>query len=261
MSTKNTKRVYVIGFCPANHDSMDNDGDLMGQIFTLRDYIRKNNMHVFGYFYPCYTRPTLEKSLKEAYRYCVKNPHITLLLANHIERIAPLIKDFPEWKKKFDSIGVKIRNISNDKLSSYRFMDMMTEHLNSSQINRSEQVRKRMKNKAKQGYWLFRTPVGYTTTKNSGVLELNDFGNKLKIAIDSVCNSELAPEEISLVLETIFEDNFNKHWSIAKISELLLNPFYIGFVKYGKNYYPGKHEPLLSEEQLEKIKEVSGFAI
>ncbi|RLC75542.1 MAG: hypothetical protein DRI61_14725, partial [Chloroflexi bacterium] len=53
-----------------------------------------------------------------------------------------------------------------------------------------------------------------------------------------------------------FRTRRGRLWSKDTVRDLLQNEFYIGLVKYYKELYPGKHEPIISKELFEKVQQV-----
>lgn len=126
--------------------------------------------------------------------------------------------------------------------------------------NLSEEVKKGLAEKLRQGWLPTRPPFGYKT--------IGEKGHKIHIV-----NDEVAP-----LIRKMFELYATGHYSLSKLTDimresglkntsgrkvyksriatLLGDPFYIGKVRYNGVIHQGKHEPLISEQLFEKVQQV-----
>ncbi len=106
---------------------------------------------------------------------------------------------------------------------------------------------------AENGYYINPAPFGYSNSNYS--LKINRRQAKIvRMMFDWKTENHLPSSLIVLELNRlgVKTKNGNK-WSIFSVDYVLHNPVYIGKVRYDGMLFPGKHTPIISEEQFYKI--------
>jgi site-specific DNA recombinase len=193
------------------------------------------------------------------------------VVVHKIDRLARNIEDHIAIRAALRKYGVQLCSVTEniEETASGKLVEgihaLMAEFYSS---NLANEVRKGMSQKAKQGQWPAKAPLGY----------LNDVrrenGKEVKRVI-------LDPERAILVREA-FRLYATGEYSLAELqSELaakgltspaarkpgapppvsaiartLANPFYVGIVEWDGIEYPGKHKPLVTRNLFERVQEV-----
>ncbi len=137
-----------------------------------------------------------------------------------------------------------IKNISK-VLSQYH-----SEHM-------SEAVKRGMLNRVKDGYSVTRPPLGYSKTETPGLYELNKNGLAARSALKPLSNGETSVEMVVAYLEMFYHVMTGiEHSGFAWLDCIMLNPYYVGFISYNGQLYPGLHEPLITVDEHKKLLEI-----
>ena len=124
--------------------------------------------------------------------------------------------------------------------------------------NLSENTKRGLRQKVRRGEYPGLAPLGY----------LNDLRSKnividrkkiisVKQAFELYAKGDSRLEDISNFLTQcgIFSRN-GKPLKRDRISFILSNPFYVGFFRYGKELYEGKHQPIISKKIFDQAQDI-----
>ena len=76
----------------------------------------------------------------------------------------------------------------------------------------------------------------------------------VRMMFDWKTENHFSPSLIAFELNRLGVKTKNNHnWSKASVDYVLHNPVYIGKIRYDGMLFPGKHKPIISEEQFYKI--------
>lgn len=127
--------------------------------------------------------------------------------------------------------------------------------------NLSEEIRKGLNEKARQGHYPLRAPVGYRKEPEGRVLEIDpDKGPLVRRLFEHYATGEYSLSDLEKVAKQtgLTAWNSEKTLTRAAIHRLLSNEIYIGeFVWKGK-LMPGKHAPLITRELFDKVQAIMG---
>jgi site-specific DNA recombinase len=134
----------------------------------------------------------------------------------------------------------------------------------------------KMGQKAKNGGTLGRAPIGYlNATENIDGRRINTIAVDLERAPFVKLAFELYAKR-NFTLETIVDELTDRGLttrptarrpvgpiSVSKVHQLLRDRYYLGEVRYKDEYYPGRHQPIVTEELFDRVQELMdtrGFA-
>lgn len=129
-----------------------------------------------------------------------------------------------------------------------------------SQLERSK-IQERMsmgkEARAKEGKWGGgQEPIGYEYNKEKDLLEVTEFEAMTIREAFELFNAGTPLRNI----ERIFAQKGYKHkygtWSTRTIRNVLKSKVYLGYVKYGDEYYKADHEPIIDEETFNKAQKI-----
>ena len=122
----------------------------------------------------------------------------------------------------------------------------------------SENVKRGMRQKVRRGEYPGLAPFGYFNdprTKNVAVDKKKTKILRRTFELYAQGNSSL--EDISNFLaQQGFATKSGKHLSRDRISFILSNPFYVGFFRYSKELYEGKHQPIISKKIFDQVQNI-----
>jgi site-specific DNA recombinase len=136
--------------------------------------------------------------------------------------------------------------------------------------NLANEVLKGLTEKAKRGGTPTRAPLGYLHIRE----QLSQGGEVRSVAIDpergpiiawafeTYATGLYSIADIVLLLETRgLRSRGNRRYGpqpldIKRVHEMLCNPYYTGIVTYRGKHYPGRHQPLISQELFDQVQAV-----
>jgi len=119
--------------------------------------------------------------------------------------------------------------------------------------NLSEEVRKGMREKAAQGIYPSRPPIGYTNNKLEHSIEVDP--KKAPLArrmFELYASGHYSLSSLQKTIRTEFGQQLAKGY----LERLLKNPFYTGLFIWDGKTYRGSQTPLVSAEQFEQVQAV-----
>ncbi len=131
--------------------------------------------------------------------------------------------------------------------------------------NKSVNVKRGLRMRCEMGLWPSVAPTGYLNEKRIDrkgyVIVDTERAPVIKQMFEKVAYEKWSGRKVYHWLK--FEMNFrsrtsNKPLSLSNIYKLLQTPFYYGVFEYpvgSGNYYTGKHQPIITRELFEKVKE------
>ena len=124
--------------------------------------------------------------------------------------------------------------------------------------NLSENVKRGMRQKIRNGIWPVWAPIGYLNNPKTRMIDVDlDKALKIKKLFELYATGE--HNLISLAnwcKEHGLKGNLGKEISTSNIQKILQNVFYIGLMKYKGEIFEGKHIPLISKKLFDRIQEV-----
>src|ERR1700689_156244 len=119
--------------------------------------------------------------------------------------------------------------------------------------NLREEVRKGMREKAEQGIYPSRPPIGYTNNKLERTIEIDS----KKAPLARRMYEMYASDDYSLSsVQKAIKAEFGQGVAKGYLERLLKNPFYVGLFIWEGKTYSGTHTPLIGIDQFEQVQNI-----
>ena len=233
------------------------------QMKLLRDYARQYKLPIAKEFEEAETakvsgRPKFNEMV--AYLRDPKNDCNTIL----VEKTDRLYRNLKDWIV-IEELGTKIHfvkegeTLDGESHSSHKFMHGIRVLMAKQYVdNLSEEVRKGMNEKAAQGQWPARPPVGYSSNRESHTIEPDPTKAPIvRRLFEWYASGDHSLESVAKLAKSsaLFSRNsmaINK----AGIHRILHNPIYCGEFEWKGKRYQGTHEPIVTRELFAKTQMV-----
>ncbi|MFH1373424.1 MAG: recombinase family protein [bacterium] len=181
-----------------------------------------------------------------------------------VEKTDRLYRNFKDWVT-IDELDIEIHLvkenvvISKDSKSSEKMVHGINLVVAKNYIdNLSEEVKKGLAEKAAQGKWPHRAPVGYVNNKLTHTIEPDpEKATLIRRLFEEYSTGEKSLVQLSEIAKSsgLFSRN-SQAINKAGIHRILDNPLYFGeFVWKGKRY-TGDHEPIISGRLFQKVQDI-----
>jgi len=130
----------------------------------------------------------------------------------------------------------------------------------------SENVRRGNRAKIERGWRPNGVPIGYRNDKDSKTIEKDPFHfDYVRDVFDLTLTGRHSVTDIARIARDQwgYRTPRRKRFgggplAISSVYKMLTNPFYAGIIVWNGSEYPGKHEPVVSLEQFERVQELLG---
>lgn len=195
----------------------------------------------------------------------VKHNDIKIIICEKVDRLTRNFKDavdIDEWLENDearqvhlvkDSLTLHRNSRSQEKLNWGIRIIFAKNYID----NLSEEVKKGQMEKIAQGWLPTRPPIGYMTVGEKG--HKTHILDELKAPLVKMMFELYATGNYSLLKLTkkLYEEGLRtesgKQVVKSRIHRLLTDPFYIGKIRWNDEVYPGKQDPIVSEEIFQKV--------
>jgi len=122
----------------------------------------------------------------------------------------------------------------------------------------SENVKRGNRAKMERGEWPNQAPFGYLNDKNTKTLIVDPVFSKVVARIFSLYGTGIysMKQVADLLHEEGYRTSSGTKIGKARIEKTLKNPFYFGMMLRDGKYYPGKHKPLITKVEFDKVRDV-----
>ena len=253
---KTTTNKKAVLYARVSSDRQEKEGfSIPAQIKLLRDYAIKNNLNIVEEFVEAETAKKAGRTkLNNILNYLKRHKYVKIILVEKTDRLYRNLKDYV-LIDEIEDIAIHFvkegQILSETSRSQDKFMHGIRVLMAKNYIdNLSEEIKKGLKEKAEQGYYPHKPPVGYKT---------ETLPSQKRIVVVDPAVAPYVRQAFELyatgrhtyvtVAKKLSEDGFrpNGHKCTEKnIERILNNPFYIGAFKYnGKHYSNGQHEAII----------------
>jgi site-specific DNA recombinase len=227
------------------------------QLKFLQGYAHKNGFQILREFVDVETaKKTGRKQFSEMVEFLRQNVDCRTIIVEKTDRLYRNLGDYVTLENM--EVEIHLPNEGQVIIKAARSQDKL---LHGIQLviaknyveNLKEEVRKGMREKAEQGIYPSRPPLGYRNNKLERTIEVDPD----KALIAQRLFELYATGKYSLsTLRNKIRAEFGPAYPNGYLQRLLKNPFYIGcFVWEGKTY-PGNHTPLVSRTIFSGVQEV-----
>ena len=122
--------------------------------------------------------------------------------------------------------------------------------------NLSENVKRGLRQKIRNGVWPSQAPYGYMNNKNTRGIEIDPEKSKVvKKAFEIFAKEKVSFTDVSLLLAKggIYKRS-GKPVGISQVHKMLTNQFYIGIMSYNGEFFEGKHDQFIPQQLFNKVK-------
>jgi len=236
------------------------------QLKLLRKYATDNKYSIDEEFVDVETakvtgRTGFTKMLSHLY----KHPKKKVIFVEKTDRLYRNIRDWVTLDELDVEIHFVKENIilSSDSKSSEKFLHGIKVLMAKNYIdNLSEEVKKGQTEKAEQGEYPSRAPIGYINNKETHRIEPDPRkGQFVRRLFEWYASGNYSLN--SLAIKAKKSGLFSRNSMIinkAGIYRILKNPIYFGEFIWKRKRYFGKHEPLISKKLYDQVQEVFKFA-
>jgi site-specific DNA recombinase len=227
------------------------------QLKFNREYARKVGLQIDREFVDIETaKKAGRKGFGEMVRYLEQTPGCRVVIAEKTDRLYRNLRDCLTLEDLDIEIHLpkEAQVISKDARSQTKLMHGFHILMARNYVeNLREEVEKGMREKAEQGIYPSRPPIGYTNNKAEHTIEVDSA--KAPLARRMFELYATGNYSLSQLREALFAE-FGKRLAKGYLDRLLKNPFYIGsFVWQGK-LYQGSQVPLVDREQFDRVHKV-----
>jgi site-specific DNA recombinase len=227
------------------------------QLRFLREYASRNDLQILKEFVDVETAKTTgRKKFGEMLAFFQKNRACRALIVEKTDRLYRNFKD----SVTLEDLDVEIhlpkegQIISKDSKSQAKLIHGIQLVIARNYIeNLKEEVKKGMREKAEQGIYPSRPPLGYQNNKLEHTIELNPHKVPVvKSMFFLYASGRLSLSELRIELKRMHGANLAKGY----LERLLKNPFYVGLFKWDGRMFRGSHKPLVSQELFDEVQRV-----
>jgi site-specific DNA recombinase len=227
------------------------------QLKFLREYALRNGFRITQEFVDVETAKTTgRKKFGEMLAFFPRNPGCRVLIVEKTDRLYRNFKDCVT----LEDLDVEIhlpkegQVICKNSKSQAKLMHGIQVVMARNYIeNLKEEVRKGMREKAEQGIYPSRPPIGYQNNKLERTIEVDPRKAPLARRMFELYAS--GRHSLASLRKTV-SDEFGINLGKGYIDRVLKNPFYKGAFWWEGKLYPGTHTPLVSVECFEQVQAV-----
>src|SRR5215469_2539627 len=229
------------------------------QLKLLREYAQKNDLLVTHEFVDVETaKKAGRKNFGAMIKYLEKSPNCRVVLAEKTDRLYRNLRDCLTLEDLDLEVHLPKEGqvISKNSKSQAKLIHGIHVVLARNYIeNLREEVKKGMREKAEQGIYPSRPPLGYRNNKLEHTIEV-DWEKALisKRMFELYSNGQYSLQEVWKALKREFDVKLSK----SHVEKLLKNPFYTGAFYWGGKLYAGTHTPLISQVLFDRVQAVFG---
>ena len=249
-------------YARVSSDRQEKEGfSIPAQIEFLKNYAEENLIYVEKIFSESETaKKAGRKAFNEMLNFC-KEKNIRTILVEKTDRLYRNFKDYVTLEDyDFEVHLVKEGSIiSKDSRSHDKFIHGIKVLMAKNYIdNLSEEVRKGLNEKVKEGYYPQKAPVGYKNVRVNGsaIIEVDREKAPFIKKMFELYASGISAEQARKILSDEGFYNKNRPYTKSYIIRILHDCFYIGKFTYNGVVYDGKHEPIVDIELFNRVQKM-----
>ena len=124
--------------------------------------------------------------------------------------------------------------------------------------NLSENIKRGHRQKLKNGLWPQMAPLGYLNNKETKMIYVDKEKSPfIKKAFEAYATGNHTLKNLREIINGLgLVGKKGKMLSVSNFQYFLQSPFYYGVLRYGGEFYEGKHKPIISKKLFDKVQEV-----
>jgi site-specific DNA recombinase len=223
---------------------------------TLTEYAPKSGFQIVREFVDVETAKCAgREQFGEMIEFLRKNPNCRTIIVEKTDRLYRNFRDY----LTLEDLGVEIhlakegQIINKDSKSQAKFMHGIQVLMARNYIdNLREEVCKGMREKAEQGIYPSRPPIGYRNNKEQRTIEVDP--DKAPIAKQMFELYASGRHSLSSLRRALLTE-FGARMAKGYLERLLKNPFYMGQFRWEDKIYQGTHTPLVSPQIFQEVQD------
>ena len=241
----------------SSKDQQQEGFSIPAQLKLLREYAYKNGFQILCEFVDVETaKKTGRKQFEEMVRFIRQNPQCRTIIVEKTDRLYRNLRDCVTLEELEVEIHLPKEGqiISKSSRSQDKLLHGIQLVIAKNYIeNLKEEVCKGMREKAAQGIYPSRPPLGYRNNKVEHTIEVNP----AKAPLAKRMFELYASGQYSLAsLRKKVKEEFGQNLAKSYLAKLLKNPFYHGMFYWQGTLYSGTHTPLVGRDLFEAVQAV-----
>ncbi len=232
------------------------------QIFELKEYARKENLQIIREFVESKTAKEPGREIFNDMVAGIEKNEAEGILAWHPDRLA---------RNSIDG-GRIIYLVDTGKITTLKFPTfwfdctpqgkfMLSIAFGQSKYyvdNLSENIKRGIRQKLRNGIWPAWAPLGYVNDKNARCIAVDKEKAKyIKRAFEMYSTGEYPLAQIRKIINSLgLVGKKGKMLSVSNYQYMLKNKIYFGMIEYNGELYDGKHEPIITKKLFDSVQEV-----
>jgi site-specific DNA recombinase len=235
---------------------------ISAQIKLLNEYAHANGLLILEQFVDVETAKAAgRKQFDEMVRFCSSQKQVVNILVEKTDRLYRNFKDFVT----LDELGVVVHLVkenevlSKDSRSQTKFIHGIKVLMAKNYIdNLSEEVKKGQLEKASQGEYPAKAPLGYRNDTSTNLIEVDEANAKFVVRMFEL--AAMGRYSLPEIRKQVRQEGLEYHSAKVKLSKshvsrILSNPFYTGSFQWSGAMYQGKHAPLISRDLFKRAQD------
>ena len=232
------------------------------QMFELREYAKKENLNIVREFVESKTAKEPGREIFNEMVASIEKNEAEGILAWHPDRLA---------RNSIDG-GRIIYLVDTGKITTLKFPTfwfdptpqgkfMLSIAFGQSKYyvdNLSENIKRGIRQKLRNGIWPAWAPLGYVNDKNARCIAVDKEKAKyIKRAFEMYATGEYPLAQIRKIINSLgLVGKKGKMLSVSNYQYMLKNKIYYGMIEYNGELYDGKHEPIITKKLFDSVQEV-----
>jgi site-specific DNA recombinase len=232
------------------------------QLFELQEYARKEGLHIVREFVESKTAKEPGREIFNDMIARIEEGEAEGIVAWHPDRLARNSIDGGRVIYLVDTGKVttlKFPTFWFDSTPQGKFMLSIAFGQSKYYVdNLSENIRRGIRQKLRNGIWPAYAPLGYVNDKEKRCIVVDKPKAKLiKKAFELYASGEYPLSEIRKRINIVgLVGKKGKLLSVSNYQYMLKNPIYYGVIRYNGEMYDGKHEPIVTKKLFDTVAEV-----
>ena len=223
----------------------------------LREYALRNGFEIVREFVDIETAKTAGRSqFNEMVKFLTRTPSCRILIVEKTDRLYRNFRDHVTLEDLDLEIHLPKEGqvIDKNSKSQAKLMHGIQLVMARNYVeNLREEVRKGMREKAEQGIYPSRPPLGYRNNKTERTIEIDTRNAPIAKRIFELYASR--NHSLSTVRKTIAAE-FGRTFAIGYLAKLLKNRFYAGEFAWDGKVYKGTHAVIFSRDTFDEVQQV-----